>query len=64
MLSTKYLVFKKWPAKKLVDWYVGPYIINEVIFTNAVKLWLLILMRIHLAVNVSQVVWYRKQVKG
>jgi len=62
-LSTKDLVFKEWPAKKLVDWYVGLYIINEVISTDAVKLWLPMLMRIHLVVNVSQVVWYRKQVK-
>ena len=64
MLSTKDLVFKEWLAKKLVDWYVGPYIINEVVSTNAVKLWLPTSMRIHLVVNVSQVVWYREQVEG
>ena len=56
MLSTKDLVFKEWPAKKLVDWYVGLYIINEVVSTNAVRLWLPTLMRIHLVVNVSWVV--------
>ena len=28
MLSTKDLVFKKWLVKKLVDQYVGPYIID------------------------------------
>jgi len=38
MLSTKDLVFKKRPVNKLVNWYVGPYIINEVVFTNVVKL--------------------------
>ena len=37
MLSMKDLVFKKWLAKKLVNWYVGPYIIDEVISTNVVK---------------------------
>ena len=64
MLSTKDLIFKEWLAKKLVDWYVGPYIINEVVSTNAVKLWLPTSMRIHLVINVSQVVWYKKQVEG
>ena len=62
MLSMKNLVFKEWLVKKLVDWYVGPYIIKEVISTNAVKLWLPTSMRIHLVVNVSQIVWYRDQV--
>jgi len=38
MLSTKNLVFKKRSAKKLVDWYVGPYLIDKVVFINAVKL--------------------------
>ena len=38
MLSTKNLVFKERLAKKLVDWYVGPYTINKVISTNVVKL--------------------------
>jgi len=38
MLSTKDLVFKKQLAKKLVDQYVGPYTIEEVVSTNAVKL--------------------------
>jgi len=56
MLSTKDLVFKERPAKKLVDWYVGPYTIDKVISTNAAKLQLSTSMRIHLVVNVSQVV--------
>ena len=38
MLSTKDLVFKKRLAKKLVDCYIGPYIIDEVVLTNVVKL--------------------------
>jgi len=38
MLSMKDLVFKKRLAKKLVDQYIGPYIINKVVFTNVVKL--------------------------
>jgi len=58
MLSIKDLVFKERPAKKLVDQYISLYIIEEVVFTNAVKLRLLTLMRIHLVVNISQVVRY------
>ena len=64
MLSIKDLVFKKRLVKKLVDWYMGPYIIDEIISTNTVKLQLLTLMRIHLVVNISQVVWYKKQIEG
>jgi len=64
MLSIKDLALKKRPAKKLVDQYVSPYIINEVVSTNMVKLQLPSLMRIHLVVNISWVVWYREQVNG
>jgi len=49
----KDLVFKEWLAKKLVDQYIGPYIIDEVVSTNVVKLQLLMSMRIHPVVNVS-----------
>jgi len=38
LLSTKNLVFKERLARKLVDRYVGPYTIEEVVSTNAVKL--------------------------
>jgi len=38
LLSTKDLVFKERPARKLVDRYVGPYTIEEVVSTNSVKL--------------------------
>ena len=62
MLSMKDLVFKERPAKKLVDQYIGPCIIDEVVSTNMVKLQLPTSMRIHLVVNISQVVQYREQV--
>jgi len=64
MLSIKDLVFKERPVKKLVDWYVGLYIINKVVFINVIKLQLPTSMRIHLVVNVSQVIRYREQVQG
>ena len=64
LLNTKDLVFKKWPVKKLMERYIGLYAIEEIVSSNAVKLWLPNSMRIHLVVNVSQIVWYKEQVKG
>jgi len=56
-------VFKERPSKKLTERYVGPYAIEEVVSLNAVKLRLPSSMRIHLVVNVSWIVRYKKQVK-
>ena len=56
LLSTKDLVFKERPTKKLTERYVGPYVIEEVVSMNVVKLRLLSSMRIHPVVNVSQIV--------
>jgi len=64
MLSTKDLVFKERPARKLVDWYIGPYVIEEVVSINVVKLRLPTSMRIHLVVNVSCIIRYKEQVGG
>ena len=63
MLSTKDLVFKKRPVWKLIERYVRLYVIEEVVSSNVVKLRLPSLMRIHLVVNVSQIVQYKEQVK-
>ena len=64
LLSTKDLVFKERPTKKLTERYVRPYVIEEVVSTNAVKLRLPSSMRIHLVVNISRIVRYKKQIKG
>ena len=64
MLSTKDLVFKERPTKKLIERYVGLYVIEEVVSSNAVKLRLPSSMRIHLVVNVSWIVCYKEQVRG
>ena len=64
LLSTRDLVFKERPGKKLTERYVGPYAIEEVVSLNAVKLQLPSLMRIHPVVNVSRIVRYKEQVKG
>jgi len=64
LLSTKDLVFKERLARKLMERYVGPYVIEEVVSLNMVKLRLPSSMRIHLVVNVSRIVRYKEQVKG
>ena len=64
MLSTRDLVFKERPVCKLMEKYVELYKIEEVVSSNTVKLQLLSSMRIHLVVNMSQIVWYKEQVKG
>ena len=64
LLSTKDLVFKERPSKKLTERYVGPYTIEEVVSSNVVKLRLPSSMRIHLVINVSRIVRYKEQVKG
>jgi len=53
MLSTKDLVFKERLVWKLTERYVRPYVIEEVVSSNVVKLRLPSSMRIHLVVNMS-----------
>jgi len=60
LLSTKDLVFKERPVRKLTERYIGLYEIEEVVSPNAVKLRLPTSMRIHLVVNVSQIVQYKE----
>ena len=64
LLSTKDLVFKERPTQKLIERYIGLYAIKEVVLMNTVKLQLPSSIRIHLVVNVSQIVQYKEQVKG
>ena len=63
MLSTKELVFKEKPVKKLTERYIRPYKIEEVVSRNAVKLKLPASIRIHLVVNISKIEKYKKQVR-
>jgi len=56
LLSTKDLVFKERPVRKLMERYVGPYEIEEVISSNTVKLQLPLSMRIYPVVNISRIV--------
>jgi len=59
----KDLVFKERPVKKLTERYVRPYIVEEVMLKNVVKLKLLVSMRIYPVINVSRIVRYREPVK-
>jgi len=52
MLSTKGLVFKEKPARKLVDQYISLYIIDKIV-SDMIKLQLPTLIRIHSVVNFS-----------
>jgi len=63
MLSTKDLVFKERPAKKLMERYMGLYEVEKAVSKNAIKLKLPAAMRIHLVINVSQIARYRKLVR-
>ena len=56
LMSTKDLVYKERLARKLMERYIGLYVIEEVVSLNVVKLQLPSSMRIHLGVNVSQIV--------
>jgi len=63
MLSTRDLISKKRLVKKLIERYIGPYKIKEVISRNTVKLKLLTSMRIHPVVNISRIERYRESVR-
>ena len=63
-MSTKDLVFKERLTKKLMERYVEPYMIKEIVSSNVVKLHLPSSIKIHLVVNVSRIVCYKEQVKG
>jgi len=63
MLSTKDLMFKERPVKKLMERYVELYVVEEVVLKNMVKLKLPASMKIHSVVNISRVVRYRELVK-
>ena len=63
MLSTKDLVFKEKPVKKLMERYMRPYVAKKVVLRDIVELKLLASMKIYLMVNVSRIVKYRELVK-
>ena len=63
MLSTKDLIFKERLVKKLMERYIRLYKIEEIVLRNAVKLKLLVSMRIYLVVNINRVEKYKKLIR-
>ena len=51
-------------TKKLMEKFIGPYVVKKIVSENAVELELLVLLRIHPVVNVRRIVKYREQVEG
>ena len=49
--------------KKLMEKFIGPYVVRKIVSENAVELELLASLRIHLVVNVRRIVKYREQIE-
>jgi len=66
MLSTKDLKYQMVGRRteKLIERFVGPYKIKEIVSSNAIKLELPSTVKIHPVVNVSRIQQYIGQVKG
>ena len=47
-------------TKKLIEKYIRPYMAKKIVLENAVELELLKELRVHLVVNVSRIVLYKK----
>jgi len=66
MLSTKDLKYQMVGKRteKLTERFVGPYKVQKIVSSNAVKLELPSTVKIHLVVNVSRIRYYVGQVEG
>ena len=66
LISTKNfpMEFMKKATKKMIEKYIGPYVVKKIILENAVELELPVLLRIHLVVNIKRIVKYQEQVEG
>ena len=66
ILSTKDLKYQmvRRRIEKLIEKLVRPYKVQKIVLTNAVKLKLPSIVKIHLVVNVSRIQCYVEQVKG
>jgi len=66
LISTKdfSMELMKRVIKKLMEKFIGPYVVKKIMSENVVELELLASLRIHLVVNVRRIVKYREQVEG
>jgi len=65
LISTKdfSMELMKRAMKKLMEKFIGPYVVKKIVSENAVELELPVPLRIYLVVNVRRIVKYREQVK-
>jgi len=66
LISTKdfSMELMKRVTKKLMEKFIGPYMVKKIVSENVVELKLPVSLRIHLVVNVRRIVKYREQVEG
>jgi len=66
LISTKdfSMELRKRVTKKLMEKFIGPYVVKKIVSGNAVELELPAVLRIHLVVNVRRIVKYKEQVEG
>ena len=66
LISTKDFLAElmKRATKKLMEKFIGPYVVKKIVSENAVELELPVPLRIHSVVNVRRIVKYREQVEG
>jgi len=66
LISTKdfSMELMKRATKKLMEKFIGPYIVRKIVSENAVELELPASLKIHLVVDVRRIVKYREQVEG
>ena len=66
LISTKdFLIeLRKRVMKKLMEKFIGLYVVKKIVSENAVELELLVVLRIYPVVNVRRIVKYKEQVEG
>ena len=66
LISTKYFSIElmKRTTKKLMEKFIGPYVVKKIVSENVIELELPASLRIHPVVNVRRIVKYREQVEG
>ena len=66
LISTKdfSMELMKRATKKLMEKFIGPYMVRKIVSENVVELELPASLRIHPVVNVRRIVKYREQVEG
>ena len=65
LISTKNFLMElmKRATKKLMEKFIGLYVVKKIVLENVVELELPASLQIHLVVNVRRIVKYRKQVE-